>query len=891
MRSLRLVSLLLLVTLVWPAAAQSAPPARQSHPSDESLIASIARASGAPPAIFRHAETGAVRFLAAAPGSPIAAPTALAAASPEAASRAFLASYGQLFGLSDEARELSVTRQESMRQRSFVRFQQVYEGVPVLGGELIVQTDAQQAVVTAGGEVLPGLALSVQPRVDAAAAEQTALAAVAKSYAVAPSDLSAEPPALWIFDPALLGGPGPRVARLVWRTEVRGHGDTPIREFVLVDAQIGAVALAFSQLAEGRQRVVCNDRNVIDPDGNQKNNCPAARYVRVEGQSATGVADVDLAYDYAGDTYDYFFENFGRDSLDGKGMKLVSLVKYCPSARSCPYLNAFWDGQQMTYGDGFASADDVVAHELTHGLTEFTSHLFYYYQSGAINESLSDVFGELVDLTNGRGDDTAQVRWLMGEDLADSFGVIRNMKDPTALPAGVTSPSFAPSPDRVSSPLYHSDASDRGGVHINSGVNNKAAFLIADGGTFNGQTISGIGLTKVGAIYYTLQLALLTSASNYQDLSTSLPAACLALAAGGSFGITAADCAQVQKAVQATEMNLVPPSTMTRAPVCAAGQRPVDSYYEDFENATKGGWTTQVFTGTNTWFYPALNNPFGVDFTYATSGVGNLWGYTPGGDPTPEPAHDVAIAMASSVAVPPGAYLHFRHSYDFEADQGNTYDGGVLEYSTNGGQSWQDAGPLISANGYTGVINSENGNPLGGRNAFVRASMGYGASRLDLSSLAGASVRFRFRIASDPLIDGFGWFIDDLRLYTCQAGVPAAAWAGADRTLGEGAGLVPVAVRLDTPSTSVVSFTVTVSGTAVAGIDYQMPSNKLVIPAGGTAGAVTIRVLDNASYTPSRTLILTLTAPQNATVVGRTRTLTIVDNDPPYRVRLPMIRR
>src|SRR5205085_1682189 len=137
--------------------------------------------------------------------------------------------------------------------------------------------------------------------------------------------------------------------------------------------------------------------------------------------------DADLAYDYAGATYDYYFNNFGRDSLDGKGLPLISLVRYCPRGEACPYENASWDGQQMTYGDGFASADDVVGHELTHGFTEFTSHLFYYYQSGAINESLSDVFGELIDQTDGLGTDTTAVRWQMGEDLPASFGVIRYM--------------------------------------------------------------------------------------------------------------------------------------------------------------------------------------------------------------------------------------------------------------------------------------------------------------------------------------------------------------------------------------------------------------------------------------------------------------------------------
>ena len=106
------------------------------------------------------------------------------------------------------------------------------------------------------------------------------------------------------------------------------------------------------------------------------------------------------------------------------GMTLVSTTRYCPNSSHCPYANAFWNGDQMVYGAGFASADDVVGHELTHGVTESTSNLFYYYQSGAINESFSDVWGEFIDQTNGAGTDTARVKWLIGEDIP-GLGAIR----------------------------------------------------------------------------------------------------------------------------------------------------------------------------------------------------------------------------------------------------------------------------------------------------------------------------------------------------------------------------------------------------------------------------------------------------------------------------------
>src|SRR3990172_13390344 len=151
----------------------------------------------------------------------------------------------------------------------------------------------------------------------------------------------------------------------------------------------------------------------------------------------------------------------------------------------------------MVYGDGslktepqstwigFPMADDVVGHELTHGVTQYESNLFYYYQSGAINESFSDLWGEFIDLTNLTGSDGPSDRWLMGEDVTN-YGAIRDMENP---------PAFG-DPDRMLSANYYKGAGDRGGVHINSGVNNKAVFLMTDGGTFNGYTVGALGIDK-----------------------------------------------------------------------------------------------------------------------------------------------------------------------------------------------------------------------------------------------------------------------------------------------------------------------------------------------------------------------------------------------------------
>jgi hypothetical protein len=432
-------------------------------------------------------------------------------------------------------------------------------------------------------------------------------------------------------------------------------------------------------------------------------------------------------------------------------------VRYCPNPSSCPYQNAFWNGAQMVYGTGFA-ADDVVGHELAHGVTDFSSSLFYYYQSGAINESLSDVFGELMDQTNGAGTDSAAVKWLMGEDIP-GIGAIRDMEDPGAFG----------DPDRMTSPNYTADPNevDAGGVHSNSGVNNKAAFLMTDGGTFNGRTVTGLGIPKTSRIYYEASVNMLTSASDYGDLAAALQQTCNNLV--GTGGITAADCVEVGDSIAAVEMTTLPPAAPNpEAPVCPVGQTAANLYFDDLENTASGNWALQTVTGPNRWFYPQNPNPIGLDATFATSGDTNIWGYDRPG------VGDYSIAMTSSTALPAGStpYLRFDHSFGFDDDASGAYDGGVLEYSVNNGSSWNDAGSLTSVNGYTGTITSGFGNPLQGRSAFVRESNGYISSRYALSSLAGQNVRFRFRIGTDSFAgsDDYGWFIDDVNLYTCGGG-------------------------------------------------------------------------------------------------------------------------
>src|SRR5680860_1325054 len=166
---------------------------------------------------------------------------------------------------------------------------------------------------------------------------------------------------------------------------------------------------------------------------------------------------------------------------------------------------------------------------------------------------------------------------------------------------------------------------------------------------------------------------------------------------------------------------------------------------------------------------PSSSNPYAwLKRRYATSGTGNFWG------DDQATVGDYSISMNASVPIPAGstAYLRFNHAYGFEDDGGGAYDGGVLEYSTNNGANWSDIGSLLTDGGYNGTIFTDVSfpaldSPLAGRPAFVRESNGYQSSRATLTSLGGQSVRFRFRIGTDGTLGDYGWFVDDIRIYTC----------------------------------------------------------------------------------------------------------------------------
>ena len=239
--------------------------------------------------------------------------------------------------------------------------------------------------------------------------------------------------------------------------------------------------------------VAAKRRTVYDAQGRET---LPGKVVRTEGARATRDVAVNEAYDGLGATFDFFADACDRDSIDDEGLPLDATVHY-----GSRYDNAFWNGRQMVFGDGdgdlfnrFTASLDVIAHELTHGVTGDEAHLVYLGQAGALNESISDVFGSLVK-QYARRQTAAAADWLIGEGLftARVHGVaLRSMKAPgTAF----DDPLLGRDPQPSTMAGYVRTSADNGGVHINSGIPNHAFYLAAI-------ALGGHAWEKAGRIWY-----------------------------------------------------------------------------------------------------------------------------------------------------------------------------------------------------------------------------------------------------------------------------------------------------------------------------------------------------------------------------------------------------
>jgi Zn-dependent metalloprotease len=243
------------------------------------------------------------------------------------------------------------------------------------------------------------------------------------------------------------------------------------------------------------------------------------KLARAEGDPPSDDQAVNEAYDGAGATFEFFRDVYERNSIDGRGLELVSSVHY-----GTRYDNAFWDGAQMVYGDGggqlfvegaFTRALDVIGHELTHGVTQYTAGLVYSKQSGALNESFSDVFGALVKQYAARQTaDEDEEKWLIGAgSLVPKWGrALRSMKAPGTAWQGDQQP--ATMDDYVDLPDDNDPSNDNGGVHINSGIPNRAFYLAAT-------ALGGYAWEKAGRVWYVTLADKLGPDAQFIDAATA----------------------------------------------------------------------------------------------------------------------------------------------------------------------------------------------------------------------------------------------------------------------------------------------------------------------------------------------------------------------------------
>ncbi len=449
-------------------------------------------------------------------------------------------------------------------------YDRTYQGLPVVGGDFVVHTEQGARPTVSVAQDQP-ISVGTTPSVSAGAAVR---AATAQHRGTA-------------SEPTLVVDARQGTPRLAWLTTVRGvqaDGVTPSKRATLVDARTGKVrssvemvttlmapedsAQAMKRAAAPHNRAATtraaaleagtgnglfvgevpigttstgSGYEMVDPDHGNNTTCdmnntetgPCETFTDADNTWGDGTnndratAGVDVHYG-AGLTYDFYLDNFGREGIFDDGQGVPSRVHYGDN-----YVNAFWDGQQMTYGDGAGNANplvalDVAGHEMSHGVTEATAALEYQGDAGGLNESTSDVMGTMVEFSADNANDPGD--YLIGEeiDINGDGSPLRWMDEPSKDGA-----SF----DCWSSDVPNSDP------HYSSGVGNHVFFLMAEGSgeseygnspTCDGSTVTGIGRDKAAAIWYQALANYMTSTETYAQAKDHMVQAAEDLYGAGS---------------------------------------------------------------------------------------------------------------------------------------------------------------------------------------------------------------------------------------------------------------------------------------------------------------------------------------------------------------------
>jgi len=421
------------------------------------------------------------------------------------AAKAFLKSQKDLLGMvGTEDFDTASVLTDNLGQ-THVKFQQTLRGLPVVGAEYVVHSDASGNVRAINGRFAADRDLPRNPAVDAVTATERAAQQAG------------------IVNGRFLGGATltyvvneKSTATLAWTIRVSyTNADGPQIDRIYADTEFGNLFLVSPEFKYAKNRQTYSANNGTSLPGTLK---------RSEGSANIGDAAVDAAHNYAGNVYDYYKNVFNRDSYDNAGATLKASAHFSTS-----YNNAYWNGTQMVYGDGDGSQFialsrdlDVDAHELTHAVTERTAGLVYSNESGALNEATSDILGNSCEAYSENAGTPNANTWKVGEDIytpSTSGDALRYMNNPTA--DGYSKDYY---PERITG------TADNGGVHGNSGIANLAYYLMVMGGSHpRGKTsvvvtplsaTSSTSLDMAQRIWYRALTVYFTSSTNFSAART-----------------------------------------------------------------------------------------------------------------------------------------------------------------------------------------------------------------------------------------------------------------------------------------------------------------------------------------------------------------------------------
>ncbi|MCF7561162.1 M4 family metallopeptidase [Sabulilitoribacter multivorans] len=653
---------------------------------------------------------------------------------------------------------------------------QHYKGVPVYDSELRFHFNRNEHLTSINGNFIPEIELNPIPNIDKNGANSIALNIVAKQNI----NHSGEPlkvitTELYIFPKGLAQG-YVTSKHLAYRIEIRNDAD--VREYLFIDAHTGKLIEQFTGIAHALNRILYEENT--------------STVVWTEGDALPGTLDIWQQNEIvaAGHTYNFFNNAFGFDSYDGAGAQMRT-INNNPNI-SCP--NANWNGVTANYCTGTAS-DDVVAHEWGHAYTEYTCNLIYEYESGAINESLSDIWGETIDILNlyeDAGENlslrtgcSSSDRWRIGEDASAFGGAIRDMWDPNC----------ANDPGSVTDIEYQCDYTfnDNGGVHSNSGIPNHLYALLVDGGNYNGQTISSLGFLKAAHIFWRAQSQYLTATSDFNALADALEASCADLVDANLNNlsvsdtptgvsrqkITVADCAEVSKAILAVALrsdnNCTYAKILADTPnLCeAATSNPI--FTEDWESGLASWTISQEPVNPSTW--ESRDWEIASDLPNERSGQAVFAVNPINGDCNLDLQNGIMRLESPTITMPNYASGNFEMAFFHNVSTEQDYDGGNIKYSIDGGAWAIIPASAFITNAYNLTLNnSNNDNPMMGEDAFSGADQGtsnsdWGQSVIDLTSIgvvANSNLKLRWELGSDGCNGKIGWYVDDIVIYNCS---------------------------------------------------------------------------------------------------------------------------